>query len=32
MDLSNVLGSLLSEGQTIDEIAKKVGARPEEVQ
>ena len=32
MDLSNLLGSLLSDGQTIDEIAKKVGARPEEVQ
>src|SRR5690554_8095521 len=32
MDLSNLLGSLLSEGQTINDIAKKVGARPEEVQ
>jgi hypothetical protein len=32
MDLSNLLGSLLSEGQTINDISKKVGARPEEVQ
>lgn len=32
MDLSSLLGSLLSEGQTIDDIARKVGANPQDVQ
>lgn len=32
MDLSSLLGFLLSEGQTIDDIARKVGANPQDVQ
>lgn len=31
MDLSNLLGSLLSEGQTLEDIARKVGANPMDV-
>lgn len=31
MDLSNLLGSLLSEGQTLEDIARKVGANPTDV-